>query len=50
MSQLKILIEKLSKSSPEAVNTLNFDSSLFEYLHVVTKVEEKYLGTLKSNR
>ncbi|MDD2653301.1 MAG: DNA phosphorothioation-dependent restriction protein DptF [Sulfurimonas sp.] len=49
MSQLKILIEKLSKSSPEAVNTLNFDSSLFEYLHVVTKVEEKYLETLESN-
>jgi len=49
VSQLKILIEKLSKSSPEAVNTLNFDSSLFEYLHVVTKVEEKYLETLESN-
>lgn len=51
MSNLKTLIEKLSKSSPEAVNTLrNSDSSLIEYLHVTTNVEEKYIELLEQNK
>ena len=50
MSILKNLIEKMSKSSPEAVNTLkSSDSSLMDYLYITTEVEKKYLELLEQN-
>lgn len=51
MSKLELLIEKMSKSSPEAVNTLNNSSdNIVEYLHVETDIEKKYLETLEENK
>jgi DNA phosphorothioation-dependent restriction protein DptF len=51
MSKLELLIEKISKSSPEAVNTLNssFDN-IVEYLHIETDIEKKYVETLIKNK
>lgn len=51
MSKLELLIEKMSKSSPEAVNTLNscFDN-IVEYLHIETDIEKKYVETLIKNK
>jgi DNA phosphorothioation-dependent restriction protein DptF len=51
MSKLELLIEKMSKSSPEAVNTLNssFDN-IVEYLHIETDIEKKYIETLQKNK
>ncbi len=51
MSKLELLIEKLSKSAPEAVNTLNYKSKeLLDYLYVETKIEKKYLEILNHNK
>lgn len=51
MSKLQLLIEKMSKSSPEAVNTLNSSiDNIVEYLHIETDIEKKYLETLQSNK
>lgn len=51
MSKLELLIEKMSKSSPEAVNTLNSSGdNIVEYLHIETDIEKKYLETLKNNK
>ena len=51
MSKLKLLIEKMSKSSPEAVNTLNYKSKeLLDYLYVETEIEKKYLEILNTNK
>ncbi len=51
MSKLESLIEKLSKSSPEAVNTLNSSTDeIIEYLHIETDIEERYLELLKQNK
>ncbi|MDH4943955.1 DNA phosphorothioation-dependent restriction protein DptF [Sulfurimonas sp. C5] len=50
MSKLYDLISKLSKSSPEAVNTLkSSNSSLMDYLYITTEVEKKYLELLEQN-
>lgn len=51
MSKLEFLIEKLSKSSPEAVNTLTSSSdNIVEYLHIETDIEKRYLELLEENR
>jgi len=51
MSQLELLIEKMSKSSPEAVNTLNSSNdTIVEYLHIETDIEKKYLQILNDNK
>lgn len=50
MSKLELLIEKMSKSSPEAVNTFSssFDN-IVEYLHIETDIEKKYIEILEKN-
>lgn len=51
MSKLEALIEKLSKSSAEAVNTFNSSKDdIVEYLHIETDVEKKYIETLNNNK
>lgn len=49
MNNLHNIVSKLSKSSAEAVHTLSKEnSSIFDYLHTMTPVEEKYIQTLKN--
>lgn len=51
MSKLEIIIEKLSKSSPEAVNTLSSSTdNIVEYLHIETDIEKKYLNILNTKK
>ena len=51
MLKLELLIEKMSKSSPEAVNTLNSSiDDIVEYLHIETDIEKKYIESLKANK
>ena len=55
MSQLIAIIEKLSKSSPDAVFTPKslFDvesENIFDYLHIETEIEKKYKTLLEENK
>jgi len=51
MLNLEEIIKKLSKSSPEAVNTLNSSNDhIVEYLHIETDIEKKYLEILQGNK
>lgn len=48
MSNLLNIVSKLSKSSAESVHTTSIDnSSIFNYLHTITPVEEAYIERLK---
>lgn len=51
MSNLKNIVSKLSKSSAEAVHTFNKNNtSIFDYLHTITPVEEKYIELLTQQK
>ncbi|WP_373035579.1 DNA phosphorothioation-dependent restriction protein DptF [Sulfurimonas sp.] len=51
MNNLHNIVSKLSKSSAEAVHTFSKEnSSIFEYLHTITPVEEKYIEILTQQK
>ncbi len=51
MNNLHNIVSKLSKSSAEAVHTFNKEnSSIFDYLHTITPVEEKYIEILTQQK
>lgn len=51
MNNLYNIVSKLSKSSAEAVHTFSKEnSSIFDYLHTITPVEEKYIELLTQQK
>jgi DNA phosphorothioation-dependent restriction protein DptF len=45
---MKVIIQKLSKSSPYAVATPKSKKDVFDYLHIETNIEREYIATLEN--